>query len=233
MVKASCCLFESNFYRKYAFPCFLKPPGLAVPDTIVPDDTHTQISKVAPGTGYTTLKPFLGKQQREVDRVMGDGNCLFRALSKAVTGVEDYHISLRKAIAEFESDNHTLFKPIHEAIISTNFEAHNKNIKRQYIWGTTTEIIAAASLFQVDVYVATDSYRPGGVTWLLYTPKPVSLLKNSPMIYLNKYHLFQEPQVQWIELTHVCSIHFDTTKPIKGFRLDHPKLEGSSIVLNQ
>jgi len=46
---------------------------------------------------------------------------------------------------------------------------HSKNIKKQFIWGTTTEIIAGATLFQIDVYVATDSYRPGSVTWLLYS----------------------------------------------------------------
>ena len=147
---------------------------------------------------------------------MGDGNCLFRALSKAITGVEDYHSHLRKTIAEFESDNCTLFKPIHEVILSTNFETHIKNIKKLYIWGTTTEIIAAATLFQVEVYVATDSYRPGSVTWLLYMPKPVSLLKNAPITYINGHKCTQENQLQWIELTHVSSIHFDTTKPVKA-----------------
>ena len=213
------------------FPCFLKPPDLAVPDMMVPDDM-TQMSTATPGSGYTVLKPFRNQQQREVNRVLGDGNCLFRALSKAITGVEDHHISLRKIIAEFEPDNQTLFKLIHEAILSNNFEVHYKNIKRQYIWGTTTEIIAAATLLQVDVYVATDSYRPGSVAWLLYTPKPVSLLTNPPVTYLNKHNFTQELQVQWIELTHVSSIHFDTTKPMKGLRLDRPKLEGSSGVLN-
>lgn len=213
------------------FPCFLKPPGLAIPDMMIPDDM-TQTTTTTPATGYAILKPFLRTQQREVDRVLGDGNCFFRALSKAITGVEDYHISLRKAIADLESDNHPLFKPIHEAILSTNFETHSKNIKKQYIWGTTTEIIAAATLFQIDVYIATDSYRPGSVTWLLYTPKPVSLLRDIPTTYLNKHKFTQDCQVQWIELTHVSSIHFDTTKPVKDFRLDRPKLEGSSGVLN-
>ena len=34
--------------------------------------------------------------------------------------------------------------------------------KKQYKWGTSTEITAATTLFQMKVYhVATDSYRPG------------------------------------------------------------------------
>lgn len=97
------------------------PAGLAVLDMMVPDDM-VQISTSASGTGYTVLNPFLYKQQREVDQVLEDGNCLFGALSKAVSGVEDYHSNLHKIIADFESDNHILFKPIHEAILSNNFE---------------------------------------------------------------------------------------------------------------
>ena len=210
------------------FPCFLKSPGLFVPDMIVPDDM-VQISTSALGTGYTSLKPFLYKQQREVDRVLGDGNCLFRALSTAISGTEDHYPHLRNA---FESDNWTILKPIHEAIISTNFENHIKNIKKLYIWGTSTEIVAAATLFQVEVYVATDSYQPGIPTWLVHTPKPVSLLKNTPITYLNKYNLNLEHGLQWIELTHVSSIHFDTTKLYKGYKLKRPQLEGKASRLN-
>ena len=199
---------------------------MMVPDNMV------QISTSAPGTGYTSLKPFLYKQQRQVDRVLGDGNCLFRALSKAISGTEDHHPHLRHAISDFESDNWTVFKPIHEAIISTNFENHIKNIKKLYIWGTSTEIVAAATLFQVEVYVATDSYRQGIPTWLVHTPKPVSLLKNTPITYLNRYNLNLVHGQQRIELTHISSIHFDTTKPIKGFKLKRPQLEGTASRLN-
>ena len=42
-----------------------------------------------------------------------------------------YYRYVHKTIVDFESDNHTLFKPTHEAIIllSTNFENYVKNIK--------------------------------------------------------------------------------------------------------
>ena len=48
----------------------------------------------------------------------------FQGFSKAVCGVEDYHLHLRKAIAEFEADNHNLFKPIHETVNRTKFHTH-------------------------------------------------------------------------------------------------------------
>ncbi|XP_065892128.1 uncharacterized protein [Dysidea avara] len=62
------------------FPSLLKPPGLHVPDMIVPDDLNPTS---ATQTGYTILRPFLNGQGREITRVLGDGNCLFRAISQA------------------------------------------------------------------------------------------------------------------------------------------------------
>ena len=131
---------------------------------VIPDD----IMDIKPSvncsvTGYTILKPFLNSQGREIDRVLGDGNCLFRALSKEISGVEDYHLHLRKAISEFEADHILLFKPLHEAVYQTDrgFNSHLKNIKKQYIWGTSTEIIAAATLLETDIYVASDTYKTG------------------------------------------------------------------------
>ena len=36
--------------------------------------------------------------------------------------------------------------------------------------GTNSEIIVTATLFGVDIYVASDSYRPGKPVWLKYSP---------------------------------------------------------------
>ena len=214
-----------------AFPSFLKPPGLNVPDIIIPDDMIPNKATSLSSTGYSVLKPFLNEQDREVDRVLGDGNCLFRAFSKAICGVEDYHLHLRKAIAEFEMDNNKLFRPIHEAVNQTKFNTHVQNIKKQYTWGTSTEITAAATLLQVEVYVATDSYRPGVPMWLQYEPKPTYLLTHATNLpYLSKYNINIQCNFHWIELTHVSSIHFDTTKPLKGYcTLSKPKLEGGTF----
>ena len=207
-------------------PSLLKPPGLNVPDMIVPDD---MIPTSTTGTGYTILRPFLNEQGRQIARVLGDGNCLFRAISKAICDTEDYHLRLRKAIAEFEADNDALFRPIHEAVHQTQFSTHLKNIKKQYTWGTNTEITAVASLLQVEVYVATDNYRPGVPMWIRYIPKPASLLMNASTSYLSKYNINISHNFDWIELTHVSSIHFDTTRPLKGSTVTRPELEGSIV----
>ena len=214
------------------FPQFLKPPGLNVPDIIIPDDMISNTSASVVPTGYSLLKPFLNEQQRKACRVLGDGNCLFRALSKALSGVEDYHTHLRKAIAEFEETNQTLFEPIHKTISGTAFNSHVKNIKRLYTWGTTTEITAAATLFQLEIYLATDNYKPGVPTWLLYSPKPASLLTSGRVAILSKYSIEDiQHRCQWIELTHVSSIHFGCIEPLAAHQLSRPILEGSTSTI--
>ena len=128
----------------------------------------------------------------------------------------------------FEADNDTLFRPIHEAVHRTQFGTHVKNIKKQYTWGTSTEITAVATLLQVEVYVATDNYRPGVPMWIQYIPKPASLLANASISYLSQCNMNISHNFHWIELTHVSSIHFDTTRPLKGSTLTRPELEGST-----
>jgi len=210
----------------------MKPPGLNVPDMVVPDDMVDikPMSIKCSTTGYTILKPFLYSQGREIDRVLGDGNCLYRAISKRFSGVEDHHPHLRKAISEFEADNVSHFKSLHEAVYQTDFSSHLKQIKKQYVWGTSTEIIAAATLLQTDIYVASDAYKAGAPTWLLYKPRALSLLDNGNTLSYTHKHIFPhniECQYEWIEITHVSSIHFDAVKPIRGYSLTRPTLEGT------
>ena len=66
------------------------------------------------------LLPFLQKQGRTVERALGDGNCLFRSLSLQLTGTQDHHIKLRKAIAKFEQTE-GVFEKLHKTINRTPF----------------------------------------------------------------------------------------------------------------
>ena len=173
-------------------------------------------------SGHTTLAPFLRQQGRALDSVLGDGNCLFRAISKHLTGVEHQHLLLRKTIAHFEAANQAVFSSLHTAINQTEFTEHLKNMKMPYVWGTSVEIMAAASLFQLDFYVATDSYKPGVPTWLLYTPKPLSVLSNRTVP-----NQLRDQKKGWVELAFVRQCHFDNVKTLEGSQVTRPELEGN------
>ena len=80
----------------------MRLPGSTVADIPIPEDMIPRMPR-SPPTGYAILIPFLQKQGRSIERVLGDGNCLFRALSLQLTGMQDHHLSLRKIIAQSES----------------------------------------------------------------------------------------------------------------------------------
>lgn len=66
-------------------------------------------------SGYAVLASFLHHQNRTIHRVLGDGNCLFRS---QLTGTQNHHLELRKAIVLFEERNEAIFKPLHETILT-------------------------------------------------------------------------------------------------------------------
>ena len=121
-------------------------------------------------TGYSVLLPFLREQGWVPDRVLRDGNCLFHALSLQLTGVQDHYMGLRRIIAQCESK----IKGIHATINRTLFAEHLKNIRKTCTWGTNLEIIATSTLFGIDIYVASASYRPGKPMWLKYSPNTLA-----------------------------------------------------------
>ena len=94
----------------------------------------------------------------------------FRALSLQLTGMQDHHLSLRKIIAQCESKA-TSFQGIHAALNKTiTFADHVKNIAKTCVWGTSLEIIAVASIFQMDIYVVTDLENQHGWNILIILP---------------------------------------------------------------
>ena len=208
----------------------MRLPGSSVADIPVPDDMIPRTSR-SPQTGYSVIIPFLQKQGRAIDRVLGDGNCLFRALSLQLTGVQDHHMALRRIIAQCESKI-TVFQGIHATINQTSFADHIKNIGKTCTWGTNLEIIVTATLFGIDVYVASDSYRPGKPTWLKYSPNALAtteLKKSSVSDLPSTFPILAQKQSQWLELTHVSRCHFDAVKPVSSVQLCRPVLQSLNI----
>ena len=51
------------------------------------------------------MKHFLAQFETKPQCVLGDENCLFRALSVQLTGSEENHIAVRKVLFDFENVN--------------------------------------------------------------------------------------------------------------------------------
>ena len=180
----------------------------------------------SPLTGYSVLIPFLRKQDRAIDRVLGDANCLFRALSVQLFGVQEHHLELRRIVAQCESRIKS-FEGIHATINQSKYADHVKNIGKTCIWGTNLEIIVTATLFGVDIYLATDSYRPGKPTWLKYSPNAKATMELRKSSISSTIPRGEQPK-QWLELTHVNRCHFNAIKPASSIPLNRPVLRNST-----
>ena len=88
-------------------------------------------------------------------RIIGDGNCLFRAFSYIITGAEDQHFELRCRIVErLRSVGHRLLVvDIHEPTVQQYIA--NSRVDRQGAWGTWVEMMVLANMVGANVY----SYR--------------------------------------------------------------------------
>ena len=74
----------------------------------------------------------------------GDGNCLFRSISLAVSNMEDHHYLLRHAITDHQMQYLHRFAPSSPSTCSSLKRI--ENMKRNSEWGTDHEITAAANL---------------------------------------------------------------------------------------
>ena len=96
----------------------------------------------------STLNQFTSPSLSHILDVMGDGNCLFRAISVVITGAEKSHPIIRKQICDH--------------MLQTNSKVNGKapseylktsKMEQNAVWGTTDEILVASSWFKVPTYV--------------------------------------------------------------------------------
>jgi hypothetical protein len=127
-------------------------------------------------------KNSLGKP-KQVNSMVGDGNCFFRSISYELCGTAEQHDSVRDAIVRYMSDD------VNERIFS---EYANKSVRgyldetkmaNSGIWATDVEITATATLLQTSIYVYSDVTDKR--KWYRYKPLlPDDNTCNSMNIYL-------------------------------------------------
>jgi hypothetical protein len=90
----------------------------------------------------------------KIHKIKGDGNCLFRALSYAITGSQGYHKEVRENVINHMKNIETLLLP-HMKNKPLNSYLDSSRMANTDSWGTDVEIIAASSLLSTDIYVDT------------------------------------------------------------------------------
>ena len=108
--------------------------------------------------------PLLKAQDRIVDAIIPDGNCLFRALSKALFAVQSGHLKIRQLLVNFIQLNAKEFS----GLCNGSIASHCAGMKVPATFGTQAELYAAASLFQIPVYVFYKRSEEEGWEWMMY-----------------------------------------------------------------
>jgi len=153
------------------------------------------------------LKP-LG-QPSKLLHTLGDGNCLFRALSYVITGRQVYHAQVRNKIINHMRSIENILVPH----INTSLKCylHKTGVAQSGVWGTDIEILSASSLLSTDIFV----YTKFGKTykWQKFSRTMLGCQKpeNNCSIYLN----------------HTNSIHFDVVIDVSANQTDQQFLIGS------
>ena len=116
----------------------------------------------------------LSTQGRKRHSIIGDGNCLFRALAYIVYGTEDLHAKMRSLLVDFVSNNQPLCQPL---VISGKLEEHIQYMLHSRQWGTQVELQAASTLFQMDLYTLRQSPQTHEYGWTRYKPHEATNLQ--------------------------------------------------------
>ena len=80
---------------------------------------------------------------------------MFRSLSKQICGDSDKHLLQRNKLCEFISINSEVLKGW--VTKGLTLEEHLKRVCKPGVFGTQLELKAASTLFNVSIYIATNS----------------------------------------------------------------------------
>ena len=120
---------------------------------------------------YGIIVEHLAPLQRCVDLINPDGNCMFRAVSKELLGIDRYYFEVWTLVVEFMGTNPTYFSEILGNYQSRSLQEHILQIKIDHVWGTAVELQAMACLYQVVVKVLTYYSKAPNYRWNTYAPR--------------------------------------------------------------
>lgn len=136
--------------------------------------------------GLPKQKNVFDSPPKETQRVRGDGNCLFRALSHVITNSEEYHGQLRKLICDQIQKQDRRYLP------NGNVADYLSRMKLRSVWGSDIEMSAAADLLGTVVWC----YGPQVDKYVWISFKPQKQTSDEAVFLVNRRHHI-EPLYDW------------------------------------
>ncbi|XP_071943845.1 uncharacterized protein [Antedon mediterranea] len=104
----------------------------------------------------------------QITNITGDGNCFYRAISYIISGTEDNHLLLRRAITNHLLETDDLFiNTFSHEYRSVKEYVFKKRVMDNGTWASNTEISAMANFLNTDIY----SFNDQLLTWQLFSAK--------------------------------------------------------------
>ena len=88
-----------------------------------------------------------GKVPSAIRHIYGDGNCYFRAISYILSGVENFHMEVRRAVCDFIEVFDGDLKPFLKKGSGAAY-IREKEMRSSGKWATETEILATAKIMK-------------------------------------------------------------------------------------
>ena len=127
-----------------------------------------------------TIHNDIALPPKDVQKIKGDRNCFFRALSYALSGSECSHAIMRQRIVNHMRQPTTSKKL--ERYMNENVDMYlrRSNMVSNGVWATDVEIMSAANLLKTDIYVYASHGRTRNrkLSWFKY-PYGFSLKKGT------------------------------------------------------
>lgn len=136
---------------------------------------------------YRDLEKQLERIGLTINPVVGDGNCLFRAIADQLLNDQRKHSQYREACVRFMQQNADYFSPF---VVDCTLEDYCGRMKREGRWGGNLELQAIAMCFHLNIVI----HQPNAPAYVIESPK-----KDGTTIHL-AYHLNE---------------HYNSVRPIR------------------
>lgn len=135
----------------------------------------------------STYREKLRKLGFELAFMVGDGNCLFRAISHQVYGTPQQHVLVRNNCIDYLQINKERFTPF-VASNENDFDTYLKEKRKTGVWGDHVELQALCEIYKRPLYIFSETQN-GKVTVLQALNENLSAT-NSPFIlsFLNEHY---------------------------------------------
>ena len=157
------------------------------------------------------FKILLFQNNLVLREVLGDGNCMFRAVSDQVYGTDEHHQIIREKCMDYL----VIFRKYFEPYIDEDFDDYIKEKRKNKTWGDDVELEALSEIYNRPIEIYKDSNKP--------------IKTFHEKIYEQDDKDNNNYSITPIRLSYHKKNHYNSIVPIRGDKINFQNYENSLI----